>query len=398
MACTMYLVAAGLYKHNMHISSFYQKKNLILVKVHHFFLMALKHFLISCSGFVLACLLAFTLQVYLFSPISPVSLELPPPSSSSLPQNHILQRVIKLGDGVLPKPEDIALDKEGTLYTATRDGWLKRLHRDGIWEDWKKLNSHTLLGITITNDGDLVACDVDQGLLKVTENGVTVLASHVNGSKIRFADDVIEASDGSLYFSVASTKFGLHDWYLDVLEAKPHGQLLKYDPSSNETSILLEGLAFANGVAVSKDQDYLVVCETWKFRCLRYWLQGEKRGQTEIFIENLPGGPDNINLAPDGSFWIALLQLTSDGLEFVHSSRTAKHLVATSGKLVELVNGLHKKATVVNVGADGRIIKKLEDPNGSVMSFVTSVVEFEDHLYFGSLQNNFIGKLPLNVA
>ena len=75
---------------------------------------------------------------------------------------------------------------------------------------------------------------------------------------------MIEGSDGSLYFSVASTKFGLHNWYLDVLEARPHGQLLKYDPSSNETSILLEGLAFANGVAVSEDQDYLVVCETWK--------------------------------------------------------------------------------------------------------------------------------------
>lgn len=81
---------------------------------------------------------------------------------------------------------------------------------------------------------------------------------------IRFADDVIEASDGSLYFSVASTKFDLHSWYLDVLEAKPHGQLLKYDPSSSETSILLEDLAFANGVALSRDQDYLVVCETWK--------------------------------------------------------------------------------------------------------------------------------------
>ncbi|PRQ47035.1 putative strictosidine synthase transcription factor WD40-like family [Rosa chinensis] len=360
--------------------------------------MALKHLLTSCSGFVLACLLAFTVQLYLFSPISPVSLELPPPSSSPLPQNNILQRVIKIGDGVLLKPEDIALDKEGTLYTATRDGWIKRLHRNGSWEDWKMLNSHTLLGITITNEGDLVACDVDQGLLKVTENGVTVLASHVNGSKIRFADDVIEASDGSLYFSVASTKFGLHNWYLDVLEAKPHGQLLKYDPSSNETSILLEGLGFANGVAVSEDQDYLVVCETWKFRCLRYWLKGDKRGQTEIFIENLPGAPDNINLAPDGSFWIALLKLTSDGLEFVHSSRAAKHLIATSGKLVELVSGLHKKATVVNVGADGKIIKKLEDPNGSVMSFVTSAVEFDNHLYLGSLQNNFIGKLPLNVA
>uniref|UniRef100_A0A2N9I6J9 Strictosidine synthase conserved region domain-containing protein n=1 Tax=Fagus sylvatica TaxID=28930 RepID=A0A2N9I6J9_FAGSY len=182
----------------------------------------------------------------------------------------------------------------------------------------------------------------------------------------RFADDVIEASDGNLYFSVASTKFDLHNWYLDLLEAKPHGQLLKYDPSSNETSILLDDLGFANGVELSRDQDYLVVCETWKFRCLKYWLKGEDKGKTEIFVENLPGGPDNINLAPDGSFWIALLQLTSDGLEFVHTFQ-----------------------------ADGKIIRKFDDSEGKVMTFVTAAFEFEDHLYLGSLNSKFVGKLPL---
>ena len=81
---------------------------------------------------------------------------------------------------------------------------------------------------------------------------------------IRFADDVIEASDGSLYFSVASSKFGLHHWYLDLLEAKPHGQLLKYDSLLNETSIILDNLVFPNGVALSQDEDFLVVCEPWK--------------------------------------------------------------------------------------------------------------------------------------
>jgi sugar lactone lactonase YvrE len=80
----------------------------------------------------------------------------------------------------------------------------------------------------------------------------------------RFADDVKEASDGNIYFSVGSTKFGLHNWYLDLLEARPHGQLLKYNPMSNETAIVLDDLFFANGVALSKDEDYLVVCETWK--------------------------------------------------------------------------------------------------------------------------------------
>ncbi|KAF5481697.1 hypothetical protein F2P56_002331, partial [Juglans regia] len=168
-----------------------------------------------------------------------------------------------------------------------------------------------------------------------------------------FADDVIEASDGNLYFSVASTKFELHNWYLDVLEGKPHGQLLKYDPSSTETSILLDGLCFANGVALSRDQDYLVVCETWNRR------------------------------------------LTSEGLEFVHTSKASKHLVATFPKLIEKVNGVYRKATVVNVAVDGKIIRRFDDPNGKVISFVTAAMEFEDHLYLGSLNSNFVGKLPL---
>lgn len=76
---------------------------------------------------------------------------------------------------------------------------------------------------------------------------------------------MIEASDGNIYFSVVSSKFDtLEDWYLDVLEARPHGQVLKYSPLSNETVVFLDNVAFANGVALSKDEDYLVVCETWK--------------------------------------------------------------------------------------------------------------------------------------
>ncbi|KAL9362344.1 hypothetical protein Peur_045129 [Populus x canadensis] len=349
----------------------------------------------ACSGFLLACLLAFTLQIFYFSPLSPDLLELPP--ASALPTNKHLQEVTKLGEGFLDRPEDVVVDRDGILYTAVRDGWIKRMHKNGSWENWKKIDSDGLLGIATSKEGGLIVCDAEKGLLKVSEDGVVVLATHINdGSKIRFADEVIESSDGSLYFSVASTKFGFHDWYLDVLEAKPHGQLLKYDPSLNETSILLDGLCFPNGVALSREEDYLVFCETWKYRCQKYWLKGTDKGKTEIFIDNLPGGPDNIYLAPDGSFWIAVLQVVSNGLEFVHRSKPSKHLVASFPKLVNLVIGVKRKATVVNVAADGKIMRKLDDPDGKVMSFVTTAFEFEDHLYLGSLNTNFIGKLPLN--
>lgn len=75
---------------------------------------------------------------------------------------------------------------------------------------------------------------------------------------------MIGSSDDTFYFSDASTKFDFSSWQLDLLETEPHGRVLKYNSSSNTTSLVLDGLAFANGVALSSDQDYLVVCETWK--------------------------------------------------------------------------------------------------------------------------------------
>ncbi|KAF7837541.1 protein STRICTOSIDINE SYNTHASE-LIKE 4-like [Senna tora] len=354
----------------------------------------------ACSSLVLVGLVALVVQILYFSPIQdPILLENSPlssPIASPIPINNKLQTVIKLGEGLVKDPEDVSVDKDGVLYACSRDGWILRLHRNGSWEHWKNLHSSTMLGTTITTQGDLIVCDADKGLLKIKEDGVTVLVSQVKGSKLSFADDVIEASDGSLYFSVASTKFDFHNWYLDLLEARPHGQLLKYNPITNQTSILMDNLGFANGVALSKDEHYLVICESWKYSCLRHWLKGEKKGKTETFLENLPGAPDNINLAPDGTFWLALLQGSPEGLGFVHSSKILKHVVASFPSLIEVMKGgLYKKAMVANVGGDGQIIRMFDDNEGKVMNVLTSAVEFEDHLYLASLNGNFIGKLPL---
>ncbi|KAJ8621311.1 hypothetical protein MRB53_029840 [Persea americana] len=354
-------------------------------------------FLWASTSFVLVFLVSFLVQILIYSPISPDALHLPVLSSSDFAPNNILQLVVKIGEGYLEKPEDVCVDKRsGTLYTATRDGWIKRMRANGSWEDWKMIGGGTLLGLAMSMDGSLIVCDAAKGLLKVSDAGMTVLASEVAGSKISFADDAIEALDGSVYFSDASTKFGLDEWVLDVLEAKPHGRLLKYDPSTNKTLLLLADLAFANGVALSPTQDYLLICETWKFRCLKYWLKGELEGKTEVFIDNLPGGPDNINLAEDGSYWIALVKSRSWTLDLVHRSKMVKHLGAMYPKLAQLFGFGRGSAMVVKVGADGKILKMLDDSQGKVMSFVTSALEYEGHLYLGSLDSNFIGKLPLN--
>ena len=81
-------------------------------------------------------------------------------------------------------------------------------------------------------------------------------------SAARFADAAIEASDGTVYFSDVSTRFGFDRWFYDFLESRATGRLLRYDPRSGETSVVLDRLGFANGVALPRDEAFVVVCES----------------------------------------------------------------------------------------------------------------------------------------
>mmetsp|Transcript_5224 Transcript_5224/g.16986 ORF Transcript_5224/g.16986 Transcript_5224/m.16986 type:complete len:87 (-) Transcript_5224:92-352(-) len=51
------------------------------------------------------------------------------------------------------------------------------------------------------------------------------------------------------------------------------GRLLRYDPASRRTAVLLEGISYANGVALSADGAWVAVVETNLNRVLRFWLR-----------------------------------------------------------------------------------------------------------------------------
>lgn len=40
--------------------------------------------------------------------------------------------------------------------------------------------------------------------------------------------------------------------------------------------------------------------------CKKYYIEGPKAGSVEMFVENLPGIPDNIRYDGHGLYWIAL--------------------------------------------------------------------------------------------
>lgn len=65
-------------------------------------------------------------------------------------------------------------------------------------------------------------------------------------------------------------------------QGRPSGRVLVYDPATRATSLVAAGLWFANGVALSQDESFLVIGETFGARLMRHWLTGAKAGETEV--------------------------------------------------------------------------------------------------------------------
>ena len=62
------------------------------------------------------------------------------------------------------------------------------------------------------------------------------------------------------------------------LLGSPSGRLFVYDPAANKSRVLKDKIHFANGVALSPNEDYLIYAETAAFRLMKFWLSGPQEG------------------------------------------------------------------------------------------------------------------------
>ena len=245
--------------------------------------------------------LIFLMVLYLIAwpvPIDPVTWQ-PPPAPALEGQyavNDYLAAVEIIGkdDGI--GPEDVDVDDEGRIYGAYEDGRIIRYSASGenlgVFADTKGRP----LGLDFDSAGNLIIADAVRGLLSVNKDGlIRTLATEIDGIPFGFTDDVDIGPDGMIYFSDASEKFGIHDYRADLFEHRPHGKILSYDPVSEKLTLLLDGLYFANGVAVDPNGQFLLFNETYDYSVSKYWLQGPKTGSREKIFTNMPGFPDGIS-------------------------------------------------------------------------------------------------------
>jgi sugar lactone lactonase YvrE len=344
-------------------------------------------------GAVLIAILAYLLLWP--SPIDPLAYEPPPKPAleGPLAPNRLLESAELIALGQVAGPEDVEVDSRGSIYTGTLDGRIVRVDADGRVTTIATTGGRPA-GIATAANGDLIVADAVKGLLSIGSDGrITVLPTDVAGRPVHFADDLDVARDGKVYFSDASDKFGIDAFLYDMLEGRPHGRLLRYDPASKATTVLLSDLYFANGVALSEHEDFVLVNETYRFRIMRYWLKGDRAGKSEVFVDNLPGYPDNITSNRHGTFWLALVTVRNDAGDWLSPRPFFKNMLA---KLPSIFWPKPQPyGFVVKLDETGRILQSFQDPSGKHVPAITSAFERDGHLYLGSLSNNFVGKFKL---
>lgn len=315
------------------------------------------------------------------------------------PARHVGVRPRTVGITVLPVPgvgpEDVTVTPDGHYVTGLEDGRIVRMSADGTRIEQVARTGGRPLGIELDEAARLVVCDSHRGLLRVTpETGaVEVLADRVAGVPMRFCNNATVHPDGSILFSDSSQRFGVEHFKADALEHSATGRLLRWREGADDVEVLIDGLAFANGVTLTHGGDAVVVAETAGYALRRYWLAGPQAGTAEVLIDGLPGFPDNLSTGETGTIWVAIVSGRNPLLDRLLPRPPVLRKLAWA--LPEALQPAEtRQVSVLGVSPDGEVIADLRAPSDDY-HFVTGVREHDGHLVVGSLKEPALARLPL---
>ncbi|XP_015081110.1 protein STRICTOSIDINE SYNTHASE-LIKE 10-like isoform X2 [Solanum pennellii] len=313
---------------------------------------------------------------------------------NALKSQNVLSKseIIQLNGAI--GPESVAFDPNGEgPYIGVADGRILKF-QGSYWADFAVTSSQRE-SCTLPFAPEMEhICGRPLGLRFDTKTGELYIADayfglQVVGPKGGLATPLVQK------FEDTSTRYQRRQFVDSLLSRDATGRLMKYTKSTKKTEILIRGLAFANGVSLSKDRSFVLVAETSNFRILRYWLKGPLEGTHDTFAE-LPGFPDNIRMNSKGEFWVAIQAIRSQS-SFSNSEMRNELLklrfIAQKFNDLLSVGLLH--ATAIKLSEDGRVLEVLEDVEGKTLRSISEVHEIDDKLLFGSVIMPFLGVYEL---
>jgi sugar lactone lactonase YvrE len=280
--------------------------------------------------------------------------------------------------------EDVVVAPDGSVFTGTEDGAILRLRPDGGRIDRIARTGGRPLGLELFDNGDLLVCDADAGLLvvHVADGSIETLLTEIDGVRMRFCNNAAIAADGTIWFSDSSLHYGIHQWKDDFVQHTRTGRLVRRDVDGTVT-VVLDDLAFANGVALSGDEQFVAVAETGARTVVRWWLAGPRTGERDFLVRDLPGYPDNISRGSDGLIWVTIASPRDPLVERLQTAPLALRKLVT--RIPERLQPKPKRTVRVQAYDDAGTLVHDVDLQEPGFHMVTGVREHAGRVWMGSL-------------
>ena len=284
-----------------------------------------------------------------------------------------------------PGAEDVLVAPDGRVWTGTADGAIHVHDPETGSTTTVAVTGGRPLGLENLPDGRVLVCDAHRGLLALDPDSgdLETLLTDVEGWRMMFCNNAAVAPDGTIWFTDSSRKWSIEDWKNDLIEHTCTGRLLRRNPDGAVDTVL-DGLAFANGVALLPDASAVLVAETGTRTIRRVQLSADgEPGPSSVFIEGLPGHPDNIALGSDGLVWVTIASPTDRALTLLQKSPTAVRGLAR--RLPERFKPTPQRtARVMAIDPAGRTVHDLEF-DATRWHLATGVREHGGRVWLGSL-------------
>jgi len=195
-------------------------------------------------------------------------------------------------------PEGPAFARDGTLYLVNLEGgYISRVPPGGQPEVFHPTGGRPN-GLAIHKDGSLYVADSGlRAVLRVDPETKEqqAVAGAFRGRPFNGPNDLCFGPDGTLFFTDP----------LHSSAENPIGKVYRLTPAGR-LSVVLDGLAFPNGLCLSEDASILYLAETKRHRILRCRLDAAGRCREWDVYAQVEGGPDGMALDLRGNLYVAL--------------------------------------------------------------------------------------------